>query len=84
MQVLWTKHTEERQFQWQQRLGITCEDVEEVVQYPQQIIYDDEIIAQSFYGKGLLRVVLIEIGDTRRILTLYWTNQVARYWQEER
>ena len=71
MQVLWTKHAEARQCQWQQRLGITREDVEDVVQYPQQIIYDNETIAQSLYGKGLLRVVLIEIGDTRRILTLY-------------
>jgi hypothetical protein len=41
------------------------------------------LVAQSQRGKGLLRVVFVEIGNTKRILTLYWTNQVKRYWQEE-
>ena len=51
---------------------------------PQQIVVEDEVtIAQSLYGQGLLRIVYAEVGDTLRIVTLYWTNQVRRYWQKE-
>jgi len=51
---------------------------------PQQtMVEDDVMVAHSQRGNGLLRVVFVEIGNTKRILTLYWTNQVKRYWQEE-
>lgn len=84
MEIVWTKHAEERQQQWEERLGITREEVEAVVMTPQQIIAEDDIlVAQSRRGNGLLRVPFVEIGKTKRILTLYWTNQVQRYWQEE-
>jgi Domain of unknown function (DUF4258) len=84
MQIIWTKHAEERQQQWQQRLQITREEIETVVTQPQQIITEDEVlVAQSIRGNGLLRVVFADIGNTRRIITLYWTNQINRYWQEE-
>jgi hypothetical protein len=54
------------------------------LQQPQQVVAEGEVlVAQSQRGKGLLRVVFVEIGNTKRILTLYWTNQVKRYWQEE-
>jgi hypothetical protein len=46
-------------------------------------VEDDVLVAQSRRGEGLLRVIFVEIGNTKRILTLYWTNQVNRYWQEE-
>jgi hypothetical protein len=83
MNIFWTKHAEERQQQWQQRLGITREEVEEVVKNPQQIVVEDDIaVAQSKRGKGLLRVPFADVGETRRIITLYWTNQVNRYWQD--
>ena len=79
MNVFWTKHAEERQQQWQQRLGITREEVEAVVKVPQQIVIEDDIyVAQSKRGKGLLRVPFADVGETRRIITLYWTNQVIR------
>jgi hypothetical protein len=83
-QIIWTRHAEERQQQWNDRLLITREEVEAVLQNPQQIVSEDEVlVAQSKRGNGLLRVVFVEIGGTYRILTLYWTNQVNRYWQED-
>jgi hypothetical protein len=84
MYIVWTRHAEERQKQWQQRLGITREEVEIVLNNPQQIVIENEVlIAQSKRGNGLLRIVFVNIGNTQRILTLYWTNQVNRYWQEK-
>ncbi len=83
-QIVWTKHAEERQQQWQQRLGITREEIEQVLTAAQQIVAEDDVwVAQAKRGNGLLRVVFTEIGNTQRIVTLYWTNQVKRYWQEE-
>lgn len=83
MQIVWTKHAEERQQQWIERFGITREEVETVVTNPQQIILEDDVlVAQVKRGNGLLRVPFVEIGNTKRILTLYWTNQIKRYWQE--
>lgn len=82
-QIVWAKHAEERQQQWQERFGITREEVEATVTHPQQVILEGEVwVAQIRRGKGLLRVPFVDIGKTRRILTLYWTNQVKRYWQE--
>ncbi|MEG4170114.1 MULTISPECIES: DUF4258 domain-containing protein [unclassified Microcoleus] len=83
MQIVWTKHAQERQQQWEERLRITREEVEAAVTNPQQIIVEEDVlVAQIKRGNGLLRVPFVEIGKTRRILTLYWTNQVKRYWQE--
>jgi Domain of unknown function (DUF4258) len=83
MQIVWTKHAQERQQQWEERLKITREEVEATVTNPQQIIVEEDVlVAQIKRGNGLLRVPFVEIGKTRRILTLYWTNQVKRYWQE--
>ena len=84
MEFVWTQHAEERQQQWEQRLSITRQEVEAVVINPEQIIPGDEgvLVAQSRRGNGLLRVPYVKIGSTRRILTVYWTNQVKRYWQE--
>jgi len=83
MQIVWTKHAQERQQQWEERLRITREEVEAAVTNPQQIIVEDDVlVAQIKRGNGLLRVPFVEIGKTRRILALYWTNQVKRYWQE--
>ena len=82
-QVVWSKHAEDRQKEWEKRFSITREEVEIAVISPQQIILEEEAwVAQVRRGKGLLRVPFVDIGRTRRILTLYWTNQVKRYWQE--
>ncbi len=84
MQIFWTKHAEERQKQWQTKLGITREEVENILRKPEQVVEENQVlVAQCKRGNGLLRVVFVEIGDIYRIITLYWTNQVKRYWQEE-
>lgn len=84
MKIYWTKHAEERQQQWQQRLGITREEVEALVEQPEQVVIEDDVkVAQGKRGQGILRIPFTDIGDTRRIITLYWTNQVKRYWQED-
>ena len=75
MQIRWTKHAEERQQQWQQKLDITREEIEAILTNPQQIITEDNaLIAQSIRGNGLLRIVFADFGDTQKIITLYWTN----------
>lgn len=84
MKIVWTLHATERLQQWQQRLGITREEVEDTLTNPQQIVTENAVfVAQSQRGNGLLRIVFVNLGDTKRILTLYWTNQVNRYWQEQ-
>jgi hypothetical protein len=53
--------------------------------YPKQIVPGDRgaLIAQSRRGSGLLCVPFIEIGEQRKILTVYWTSRVERYGEEE-
>ncbi|MEQ9357969.1 hypothetical protein [Coleofasciculus chthonoplastes] len=82
MQIVWTRQAQERQQQWQQRLEITRQEVETVLMNPQQVIVEDNVFVSQFRrGGSLLRVIFVEIGNNKRILTLYWTNQVNRYWQ---
>ncbi len=84
MEIVWTRHADDRQRQWQDRLGITREEVEAVLTNPEQIVGEGNIlVAQLRRGNGLLRVMYAETGLRRTIVTLYWTNQVRRYWQEE-
>jgi len=84
MDIIWTKHGEERQQQWQQkRPDITREAVETVLSYPEQIVPEsDVLVAQSKFGTGLLRVVFsyINLCSVSKI-----TNNAIcfkRYWQE--
>ena len=71
MNIIWTKHGEERQQQWQKkRSDITREAVETVLSYPEQIVPENDVlVAQSKFGTGLLRVVFIELGNSKRIAT---------------
>ena len=34
-------------------------------------------------GNGLLRVPFVEAEGERKILTVYWTSKVEKYWREE-
>ncbi|MBM3149017.1 MAG: hypothetical protein FJZ88_03180 [Chloroflexi bacterium] len=43
----------------------------------------EALVAQARRGNGLLRVPFVETERGRKILTVYWTNQVERYWREE-
>ena len=80
MKIIWAKHGEERQQQWQQkRPDITREAVETVLSYPEQIVPENDVlVAQSKFGTGLLRIVFIELGNSKRIITLYWGSYRIR------
>jgi Domain of unknown function (DUF4258) len=84
MECLWTRHAEERQREWQKKLGLTREDVEALLHNPEQIVagYQGTLIAQSRRGNGLLRVPFLAVGEDRKILTVYWTSRMARYWKD--
>ena len=84
MKIIWTRHARERQKEWEKRLGITKEQVEDVLRNPEQIVtgYRDSFVAQSRWAGGLLRVPFIEAGEGRKILTVYWTSKIEKYWRE--
>ena len=84
MEIIWTRHAKERQEEWQKRLGITRQEVEELLRNPEQVVPGDleAFVAQARRGNGLLRVPFIEAEEGRRVLTLYWTSKVRKYWQE--
>jgi len=83
MKIIWTRHAAERQKAWENRLGITRELVERVLENPEQVVegYQGARIAQSRYRDGLLRVVFVEHGVERKVLTVYWTSKVGKYWE---
>jgi hypothetical protein len=85
MECLWTRHAEERLQEWQTKLGVTRTEVEDVPRYPDQIVVGDQgaLIAQSRRGSGLLRIPFLSVGNDRRILTVYWTSRIGRYWKDQ-
>jgi hypothetical protein len=80
MECLWTRHAEERQQERQTKLGVTLEEVEEVLRHPEQIVAGDQsaLIAQSRRDDELLRVPFLSVGEDRKILTVYWTSRIGR------
>ena len=85
MQVIWTRHAEERQQEWERKRGITRADVERLVSSPAQIVPGDlgASVAQCRKGTGLLRAPFVEVAGGRKVLTVYWTSRGDRYWKEE-
>lgn len=83
MEIRWTNHAIERLQRWRKSHGVTSADVEEILREPDQVVPGDQEaqVAQSRYEGGLLRVVYVEQVDERRVLTVYWTSQVERYWR---
>jgi len=41
MIIIWTRHSEERQKEWQKKLGITRQEVEQTLMNPEQIVSGD-------------------------------------------
>ena len=84
MKIIWTRHAEERQKEWEKKLAITREEVENLLCQPEQVVPGDRevLIAQTIRGKGLLRAAFIE-GENRqkKVLTLYWTTKIEKYWK---
>jgi hypothetical protein len=66
-------------------LGITRQDVEVLLRNPEQVVPGDleALVAQARRGNGLLRVPFVEVEGGRKVLTVYWTSKVEKYWQEE-
>jgi hypothetical protein len=83
--IVWTRHAQERQEEWQKKLGITPQEVEEVLRNPEQVVPGDleALVAQSRRGNGLLWVPFVEAEGRLRILTVYWTSKIGQYWREE-
>jgi hypothetical protein len=84
MGIIWTKHAEDRQKEWEKKKGITRYAIETLLKDPQQIVPGDmdALVAQSKKGNGLLRVPFKDIGGSRKILTVYWTSKIEKYWKE--
>ncbi len=85
MKFIWTIHAIDRQKEWEKNLGITRQKVEDLVSDPEQIVPGDMgvLVSQTKIHGGLLRVPFIEIGMDRKIITVYWTSKVERYWRDE-
>ncbi len=85
MEIRWTKHAEGRQKEWAKKRGITRQEVETLLMNPEQIVPGDQeaLVAQVKRKGGLLRVPFVETEGKRKILTVYWTSRVKKYWKEE-
>jgi len=83
VKIVWTRHAEERQKAWEKVLGITREEVEDLLMDPQQVVPGDRdvFVAQGKRGRGLLRVPFIEAEGGRKIVTIYWSSKVGKYWK---
>jgi len=86
MNVVWTKHAEERLKEWGKKLGITQPEIEFLLRNPQQIAPGDmdALVAQSKSHGGLWRIPFKNIKKGRKILTIYWTSKIEKYWKEEK
>jgi len=86
MKIIWTKHAEDRQKEWEKKLGVARQEVEDLVSNPEQIVPGDMgvLVAQTKTRNGLLRSPFIDISGDRKVLTVYWTSKIERYWKEEK
>jgi hypothetical protein len=85
MKIIWTKHAEDRQKEWEKKLEITRQEVENILKNPEQIVFGDQtvLVAQSRRANGLLRVPFEDAKEGRKVLTVYWTSKVEKYWKEQ-
>lgn len=85
MKVDWTKHAQERQKEWEKKLGVTKQEVEDLLINPEQIVQGDMdvLVAQTRSRNGLLRSPFIKVGMDIKVITVYWTSKIERYWKEE-
>lgn len=83
MNIIWTKHAEERQKEWEKKVNITKERVEALLLSPEQVVPGDMnvLIAQTKMNNGLLRAPFVDMGHSIKILTVYWTSKVEKYWK---
>jgi len=83
--IVWTKHAESRQKEWERRLGITRGEVEDVLNKAEQVVPGDMNVrvAQVRKHGGILRVLFVEEKGKRKVITVYWTSKVEKYWKEK-
>jgi hypothetical protein len=81
VKITWTRHAEERQEEWQEKLGITRQEVEDLMRNPEQVVQGDleAVVAQARRGNGLLRVPFIVVEGGCKVLTVYWISKVEKY-----
>ena len=86
MKIIWTRHAEQRQKEWEHKRGITRLEVEQVILNPDQVVPGDLgiVIAQSRKGDGLLRIPYMATERGMKVLTLYWTSKIGKYWESDR
>lgn len=85
MKVVWTEHARERLTQWKEQRGVTREEIERVVEEPDQVVSGrgEAQVAQARRGPRLLRVPFVKEGEERILLTLYWTSKTDKYWRQD-
>jgi hypothetical protein len=83
VRIIWTRHAEERQKEWEKKLRITRDEVESLINSPAQVVSGDMgiLVAQTKTRDGLLRVPFARTGDSLRIITVYWTSRIEKYWE---
>jgi len=83
--IVWTKHAENRQREWERKLGITRSEVEDVLRNAEQVVAGDinVRVAQARKHGGVLRVAFVEEGERKKVITVYWTSKVQKYWREK-
>jgi hypothetical protein len=59
------------------------EEVESLIRSPAQVVSGDMgiLVAQGRTRDGLLRVPFVRTEDSLRIITVYWTSRIERYWE---
>ena len=79
--IIWTRHAEERQKQWELKIGISREEAERALENPREVVAGEGglMIAQSPRGRGLLRIVFKASQESQAIVTIYWTSKMEKY-----
>jgi len=72
MKIIWTRHAREQQKEWERILGISCEQIENMLKNPEQVVagYRDVLVAQARWKDGLLRVPFVDTEDGLKIVTV--------------
>jgi hypothetical protein len=85
VEIIWTRHATDRQKEWERKIRITRQEVEALLTVPEQVVPGDRgvLVAQERRGSGLLRVPFVDTEGGRKILTVYWTSKIQKYWRGE-
>lgn len=84
MNIIWTVHAEQRLKEWMQKLNVSKKDIENILLHPHQIVPGDldVFVAHFKLNDGLLRIPFKYIGEDIKIITIYWTSKIDKYWKD--